>query len=256
MKIDIFGAVFLDRYIYEGNEGIQIKETLGGSGLNIALGLHLLGHDVKFYGNIGNDQNQINLLKQLNSYGLSTENICIKDGVTGLFIAKNDEVNSVARGVNSETLTIDRNSLRGEYAVITTELNKDSLKQIVSYKWRQIFLDVGPRPNIITDISLPENIIKIGNQKENKIIPCHVKKLGPKGANWGDTRVLGSNELLPYTIGAGDLFDTLLIDGFLRGKGKDEMLKLAVELAEESCKIPGGFKIMNVIDEYKKALFI
>lgn len=256
MKIDVLGAVFLDKYIYEENDGTQIIESIGGSGLNIALGLHLIGHDVNFYGNIGSDEAGINIVNKLNSYGFLRENISTKDGPTGLFIAKNDKVCSVERGVNAESLIIDRNSLRSECVVATTEISQDSLKKIVSYKWKQIFLDVGPRPNILADISLSKNIIKIGNLKEDKIIPCHVKKLGPRGAMWGNDIAQGNNDLLPYTIGAGDLFDTLLIDGILRGREKKEVLKLAVELAEESCKVPGGFKLKNVIDRYKKiALF-
>ncbi len=254
MKIDVFGAIFLDKYLYEDDSGIYREEAVGGSGLSIALGLHLLGHDVSFYGNIGNDERGLKVMSKLNSYGFPRENICIMNGITGLFVARNDVVSKVERGVNAFPLGSDIDSLRGEFAVITTELNKESLKKIVSNKWKQMFLDVGPRPSILKEVSLPKDIIKIGNFKESKVVSCHIEKLGPDGARWSDIRVSGNNKVLPYTIGAGDLFDTLLIHGVLRGREKNEVLRLAVELAEESCKIPGGFKLKNVIDKYQKYL--
>lgn len=242
MKIDVFGAIFLDRYIYEEGGNTQMVESIGGSGLSIALGLHLLGHDVKFYGNIGHDDRKIKIFNLLKKNYFQVDNISIKSGVTGLFTAKNDKVTMVERGVNAELLTINVEELRNEYAVVTTELNKSSLQRILSYNWEKIFLDVGPRPHILEDIILPDNVIKIGNAKEDEKSPCHIVKLGPNGAKWGNTLVAGNNISLPYTIGAGDLFDTILIDSILKEKDRRTALNLAVGYAEECCKIKGGFK--------------
>ncbi|WP_432666270.1 PfkB family carbohydrate kinase [Wukongibacter baidiensis] len=249
MKIDVFGAIFLDRYIYEEEDSTQVVESIGGSGLSIALGLHLLGHDVRFYGNIGQDERKDKILNELENNCFPIEGISIKSGVTGLFTAKNDKLESVERGVNAEELTIDMELLSGECAVITTELNKISLQRILSLSWEKIFLDIGPRPHMLDDIILPENIIKIGNSKENEKSSCHIVKLGPYGAKWGNTVVGGSNESLPYTIGAGDLFDTILIDSTLRDKDKRKALELAVKYAEESCKMQGGFKFEKLKDK-------
>lgn len=242
MKIDVFGAIFLDRYIYEEGDSTQVVESIGGSGLSIALGLHLLGHDVRFYGNIGQDERRNKILNELEYNCFPAENISTKSGATGVFTAKNDKVASVERGVNAEQLTINMESLRGECSVVTTELNKTSLQQILYCNWESIFLDVGPRPHILEDIILPENVIKIGNSIENEKIPCHIVKLGPNGAKWGNTVVDGNNNSLPYTIGAGDLFDTILIDNILKGKERRSALRFAVEHAEKCCKIKGGFK--------------
>lgn len=243
MKIDVFGAVFLDRYIYEECDETRIVESIGGSGLSIALGLHLLGHDVKFYGNIGQDDRKIKIFNILEENYFEAESIAVKRGVTGLFIAKNDKVTSVERGVNAEPLTINEELLRRECAVVTTELNTISLQKILSFNWKKIFLDVGPRPHILEGIILPDNVTKIGNAEENEKSPCNIVKLGQNGAKWGNITVDGNNISLPYTIGAGDLFDTILIDGILSKKDRRTALKLAVECAEESCKIKGGFKI-------------
>lgn len=246
MKIDVFGAVFLDRYIYKDDYNTEIIESIGGSGLGIALGLHILGYDVYFRGNIGKDVRQTKILNKLKAYNLRLENIAIKEGETGLFIAQNDKVLSVKRGVNAEGLDINIDSLSGDYAVITTELNKTSIQQILDYKWKKILLDVGPRPHILKDIRLPDNVIKVGNALENNIIPCDIVKLGPGGAKWGNITVEGNNTSLPYTIGAGDLFDTFLMHGLIKGTEKQEVLRLAVKFAEESCKIKGGFKLEKI----------
>lgn len=251
MKIDVFGAVFLDRYIYDQEFNTEIIESIGGSGLSIALGLHIFGHDVRFYGNIGNDDRKDKIFNILKDYKFPVDTITIKDGVTGLFIAKNDKVFSVERGVNDEPITIEDDILHGEYAIITTEINKSSIQRILEYKWKKIFLDVGPRPFILKDIQLSQDMIKIGNSLENKIISCNIVKLGSHGAKWGNIVISGNNILLPYTIGAGDLFDTILIDNLLKGIYKKEALKRAVELAEISCTKIGGFKIDKIKHEIK-----
>lgn len=249
MGISVFGAVFLDRYIYEEHGSTEIIESIGGSGLNIALGLHLLGHDVEFYSNMGDDKRKNKVLNKLKPYNFPIENIHIREGLTGLFTTKNDKVLSVERGVNAEPLTVNMDSLGGECAVITTELNKTSIQRLLTHRWKRVFLDVGPRPHILKDICLPQNIIKIGNALENEISPCHIVKLGPKGAKWEDIVVKGNNASLPYTIGAGDLFDTILIDSFLKGMAKKEALKRALRLAEIGCMKKGGFKLVKIQDE-------
>lgn len=246
MKIDVFGAVFLDKYIYEVHDSIEEVESIGGSGLNIALGLHLLGWNVKFYGNIGRDERGSRVLKELEHYGFPMESIFIKDGITGLFVAKNDKVLSVEREVNAKPLNINMDLLGGECAVITTELNRMTIEKILSYRWEKIFIDIGPRPHILEDIYLPRNVIKIGNAKEDRVHPCHVVKLGLYGAKWGDILAEGSNKSLPYTIGAGDLFDTILIHNILKGRDRKTALSLAVEYAERGCKIKGGFKLEKI----------
>lgn len=246
MKIDVFGAVFLDRYIYKDDNNTEMIESIGGSGLAIALGLHILGHDVYFRGNIGKDVRQTKLLNKLKAYNFRLENIEIKEGETGLFVAENDKVLSVKRGVNAEDLDMNSDSLSGDYAVITTELNQTSIQKILDLKWEKIVLDVGPRPYILKDIQLPDNVIKIGNASENNIIPCDIVKLGTGGAKWGNITATGNNISLPYTIGAGDLFDTILIHGLMKGIEKEEILNSAVKFSEESCKIKGGFKLEKI----------
>jgi len=242
MDIDVFGAVFIDEYVYED----ETIESIGGSGLNIALGLYLLGHRVNFHGNIGNDKRRIKILRELEDCGFPIGNISVKNGSTGLFTARNDKVLSVERGVNAEPLSIDADSLSGECAVLTTEIHEASLEKILAQKWRRIFLDVGPRPHILKDIQLPDNAIKIGNACENEIIDCDIVKLGRHGAKWGNLVAKGNNALLPYTIGAGDLFDTILIHNILKDKDSGVALSLAVEYAEKSCSIKGGYKFQRI----------
>lgn len=247
MKIDVFGAVFLDMYLYGERFKSEIIESIGGSGLNVAFGLHLLGNDVYFHGNIGDDDRKSYIFNILDKYKFPKENILVEKGKTGLFIAKDDNVISMERGVNELRLGFDVSNIHGEYAFLTTELDKESIERILSLNWKKIFIDVGPRPFILKDIKLPENVIKIGNKDETDIIDCDIIKLGPSGAKWDEVFIEGDKKIYPYTIGAGDLFDSILIDSLTKGKSKEESLEKAVKYSEISCSIKGGCKILNII---------
>ncbi len=244
MKIDVFGAILIDQCIDDKGE---TTESIGGSGLNIARGLHLLGHDVQYISNIGNDVYKDTVFKTLELSSFPTQSITIRQGKTGLFISQNNQMKSVERGVNALPLTLDTGLLRNECAIITTEIHESSLEKILSFNWKNIFLDIGPRPQILDNLSLPQNCVTIGNVEENKIKTSQIVKLGPKGANWNDIKVPGSNMPLPYTVGAGDLFDTILIDNILKGKSKKTALSSAVEHAEKGCYIKNTFKLEGLI---------
>lgn len=242
--INVFGAVFLDIYI-DKNKKTEIIESIGGSGLNIALALHLLGNKVNFYGNIGDDERKWFIFDRLNKHKFPINNICINNGKTGLFIAQNDEVIAVERGVNDKALRLKE--LNGDYAIITTEIDLTSIKNILKYSWKKIFIDVGPRPFILKDIDLPKEVIKIGNEKENKIIKCDITKLGKNGCKWDDIYIPGNKNKYPYTIGCGDLFDAFLIHNLLKGNSKINSLKEAVYISEKSSKIKYGNKIETIL---------
>lgn len=244
MKIDVFGAILIDEYIDDAGKK---TESIGGSGLNIARGLHLLGHDIRYFSNIGSDEKKDTILKELKNNNFSIEGISIKQGMTGVFTSQNDKMIAVDRGVNAMPLTIDTSLLRNECAIITTELQESSLEKILSYPWRQIFLDIGPRPYILSTIPLPKNCITLGNILESKKFPCQIVKLGPAGAKWDNIVVKGNNTPLPYTIGAGDVFDTILIDNILNGKDRKTSLETALEYAEKSCNIQNSFKLAYIV---------
>lgn len=248
MNINVFGAIFLDIYIYGNRFDSEVMESIGGSGLSIALGLHTLGHEIRFYGNIGNDERKTFIFNNLKKYEFSTKDIKVHEGKTGLFISKEDKVLAVERGVNDNLVSINIDNgknFKEEYAVITTELNKESIEKILSYSWKGVFLDIGPRPQLAKDLNLPQNTIVMGTYEENEVVDCDIIKLGSKGAKWGDSFIEGNKEKLPYTIGAGDLFDTILIHNILSNNKKDA-LRQAVTLAEKACTMKGGFKISKL----------
>lgn len=244
MKIDVFGAILIDQCIDARGE---LTESIGGSGLNIARGLHLLGHDVQYISNIGNDVHKDTVLKALELSNFPIQGIAARQGKTGLFLSQNNQVKSVERGVNALPLILDTSLLRNECSIITTEIHETSLEKILSYNWKSIFLDIGPRPQILNNLPLPQNCVTIGNIKENKIKTSQIVKSGPKGANWNEIEVKGSNMPLPYTVGAGDLFDTILIDNILKGKSKQTALRSAVEYAEKGCYINNTFKLEDIV---------
>ncbi|BEP28550.1 PfkB family carbohydrate kinase [Helicovermis profundi] len=247
MDIDVLGAIFVDTYIYDTSKGKEIIETIGGSGLTIALGLHLLGHNVNFFGNIGNDEKGKYILEELKTYDFDTKNISIINGYTGSFIAKNDKMFSVKRGVNDFSLKINSSNLRNESLVLTSEIHVESINTALNLNYKNIFFDVGPRAFLLKNINFPDNIIKIGNINEHTLTKCNIIKLGEKGAKWDDLFINGNTTKLNYTIGAGDLFDTILIDNYLNGVNKIESLRKATNYAEKSCSLKGGFKIINFI---------
>lgn len=247
LQIDIFGGIFIDVYKYKEKDKFQVIESIGGSGLNIALGLHILGHKVRLHGNIGNDNRGKIIIKKLKSYKLSVKHIHVKKGYTGIFISKDDKVSKIFRGVND--LKIDYKKYEEKNVVIlTTEINDNSINEVVNDNWKQIFIDVGPRPNIIKNMNFVRNIVKIGNHIESNMYPCDIIKQGPQGASWNSYSVKGNEIKYFHTIGAGDLFDAILIHNYLLGKGKEEALHNAVEISQDSCKIKGGFesKVMSL----------
>lgn len=250
MYIDVFGGIFLDLYKYKKGDSFKIIESIGGSGLNIALGLHILGHRVRFHGNIGDDNRGKRIIKRLKKYKLPIEDINVKKGYTGIFISKNNRVARVYRGVNNMKVNFTTYK-KSNMAILTTEIGYDSICDIINNKWEKTFFDIGPRPNIIEDKNKFNDIIKIGNHVENKVIKCNIVKKGSQGARWDDYYVMGNRIKYSHTIGAGDLFDTILIHSYLAGSGREKALNNAVEVSQKSCRIKGGFesKIMALASQ-------
>jgi len=238
LKIHVLGGVFLDRYTWEDGETL---ESIGGSGLNMALGLHLLGYDVAFYGNIGKDKRGETLIKKLEAYNFPTNNLSLLDGYTGMFTCKNDKVISVYRGVNEIDVRIPDSNTE-DLLIITTEINKSFLARVLGRMNNKTILDVGPRPWILKGINIPEKVIRIGNEEENEIVKCHIVKAGPKGVFGSGIYLRGDGKKYRYTKAAGDFFNTIFIDSMLRGRGIRKSLKRALSLSQKACKIKGGYE--------------
>jgi len=258
MDVAVFGGTFWDVFIY-GNRPheVEILELPGGSGLNIAFGLHKLGYSVHFFSNIGNDWRGKELLKQLSENGLSTNGLTIKEGKTGYHIALNDTPIGVDRGVNRLNVEFDDDTLKNaDIVVINSEIPVESIYKICSKAEKLCFIDLGPRFVIDTD-KLKElskaKLIFIGNEKECIKKNCDIIKMGSKGASWEEITVEGDLQNYPYKVGAGDVFDVILIDSFLKGLDRRTCLKRAVSIAQIAAKeIKGAFSKMMTLDSLRE----
>ncbi|OQY10467.1 MAG: hypothetical protein B6I29_01320 [Marinitoga sp. 4572_148] len=159
MKIDVYGAIFYDIYIY-GNKPheSQMIEVPGGSGFNIAYLLHKLGH-------IGNDFKG-DFLKKI----IPFENIELKEGKTAIFISKNDIPVGVERRINDSVFAnLNKTS---EIAIITTEISRNEIKRIEKLNYDQVFFDIGPRPYISKNLF--KDAFVIGTHEECKFRKCDI----------------------------------------------------------------------------------
>lgn len=226
MNIAVFGGTLWDIFIYgDRPHGAEIMELPGGSGLNIAFGLHRLGHNVSFFSNIGNDWRGKELIKQLSKHNFPIAGLIEREGKTGYHIALNDRPIGVDRGVNRLMLEYNTDILKNaDVVMVNSEIPVESVYDICSKAERLCFVDLGPRFVIDTcrlkKISKAE-LILIGNEKERGEEDCDVIKMRAKGASWKGIIVRGDLQDYPYKVGAGDIFDVVLIDNFLKGLNKN-----------------------------------
>ncbi len=252
-KIVVFGGTFLDVFIYGDNpHDTKIIESPGGSGLSIAFGLFRLGFDVEFISNIGNDWKGKEILSQLREYKFNIHGINVLEERTGYHISKEDVAVAVDRGVNKLPLRITKDSVgRADIVIINTEIALCSFKEICSSFTGRIFIDMGPLFNIRrADININNNAeaIFIGNHDLGEIEDFDIIKKGPMGATWNEIQVKGNGKKYPYTVGAGDVFDVVLIASLLKGKTRRESLLNAVKISQDMTKdIKGAFnKVLNL----------
>ncbi len=256
IKIAVIGGIFWDIYIYgDQPHSAEILEMCGGSGLNIAFGLKMMGFDVSLFSNIGDDYRASLIISELENLGFDTQHIKKTAGATGFHIAFNEKPIAVNRGVNKLPVQIDEDQLKAfDCLVINTEVPPESVyKSIDLSKGKRIFLDIGPLANLTKDIKkMADNLIVIGNLKESEKIECDVIKLGPKGARWGEIFVSADGIDYPYKIGAGDVFDVVLISQILFGTDKIQTLQKAVRISQNAAKsIKGAFSKIKSLSDIK-----
>jgi len=229
LKIAIFGGTFWDIFLFgEDPHKTIIRESPGGSGLNVAYGLFLLGHRVDFYSNVGEDFRGKHLMDELKRSGFDVSHMSILHGKTGLFIARNGRPLAVEIGVNRENIAVPPTMDDYDLVFATGEVPKKTLKTVCE-RGHNVVIDIGPRAKI--DTSGLKALI-IGNEKECSRTRCDVVKMGPEGARWGDIHVPGNGKSFFYPIGLGDLFDVVLIHELLKGRSRREALEKAVECSQ------------------------
>ncbi|MFO7881266.1 MAG: PfkB family carbohydrate kinase [Kosmotogaceae bacterium] len=252
-KIVVFGGTFLDVFIYgDDPHDARIIESPGGSGLNIAFGLFRLGFDVEFISNIGNDWKGKEILSRLRNYKFNIHGMNVLKERTGYHISKEDKPIAVDRGVNKLPLRIKEDSVeRADIVIINTEIALHSFKEICSSFTGKLFIDMGPLFNIRrADININKNAdaIFIGNHDLGEIEEFDIIKKGSGGASWNEIQIEGDRKEYPYRVGAGDVFDVVLITSLLMGKTERESLEYAVMISQDMTKeIKGAFnKVLNL----------
>ncbi|KAF2955917.1 carbohydrate kinase [Marinitoga sp. 38H-ov] len=237
MKIDVYGAVFYDIYIFgEKPHESEILEMPGGSAFNIAYLLYNLGHEVNLNSFLGYDYRG-DILNKL----IPFKNLDRKNEKTAIFISKNEIPIAVERKINDcEFIKLEKKS---DIAIITTELSKKELKKIEKLNYDFIFFDIGPRPYISKDIF--NNAFVIGNEKECEYRNCDIVKIGIKGVEYKNKIFESNNKEAKYKIGLGDIFDGFFIHFYLKFNNIELAIKEAIKEVEKVLIIPGAYNKIN-----------
>lgn len=251
MVIHIFGRIFMDLFIYgEKVHECKIIETPGGSGLNASLGFSLLGMKTYLHAVYGTDHFSEAIESVIHYYGVQTKYVHQQDEPTNRFVSKNGE--ALAASVKpGPVFKIPTQSSKDDYCLIfATETNQETLEKVLNISWKRLFIDLGPKYSHHLFSNTANDAIIIGNEKEAVKNSCDVIKLGKNGAKWHEISVRGNGETLPYTTGAGDLFDVVFVYNFLKGTSRHETLKEAVHLSQKACMIPGSSKKVELLRDF------
>ncbi|KLO23813.1 hypothetical protein X275_01615 [Marinitoga sp. 1197] len=242
MKIDIYGALFYDMYIFgEKVHEVKIFEMPGGSGFNIAYTLYKLGHNVKFNSFIGYDRRG----KHLRSI-IPFKNLEEKKKNTALFISKNEIPVAIERSIND--CNFKELKKEADIAIITTELSLKTLEKINKLNYQHIFLDIGPRPFILKQaISIFNNAFIIGNEQECRFKKCNLTKLGMKGILYNNKKYKSNGKKAMYSTGLGDIFDALFIHYLFETKSYEKAIINSIKKTEKVLDIPGPYNKINHI---------
>jgi len=253
MRIHVFGRTFMDLFIYgEQVHHAMIVETPGGSALNAACGLSLLGHNAVLHGTVGTDHHGSRIVQTVNQYGVNTQYLRQIAGSSNRFIARNDRAIAVQLGAGSDKEVVaDMKDVQEDFCLIfATEISLEAIQALVNKPFKGLFIDLGPKySQRLFPLPVYEGLI-LGNETEAQNNPCDVIKLGEKGAKWHEVDVPGNEKRLPYTIGAGDLFDVVVVDGVIKQKDPQNILREAVALSQKACLIPGSSTKIEILRDY------
>src|SRR6056297_1995806 len=223
MTIHVFGRIFMDLFIYGKRvHNSKIIETPGGSAFNASLGFSLLGLNTYIHASYGNDSKGKQIREVIEQYGVQTQYLIKQTEPTNRFVSKNGQ--PIAASVATECpFEYPSKKSEEDYCLLfATEVSQEMLERVITIPWKGLFIDLGPK---YAHNRFPYKIDKatiIGNEPEAENNPCDVIKMGKNGARWHDVNVPGNGQSLPYTTGAGDLFDVIVIYYTLMGKTPSE----------------------------------
>ncbi|MFP4460794.1 MAG: PfkB family carbohydrate kinase [Thermotogota bacterium] len=251
MTIHVFGRVFMDLFIYgEKIHNCKIVETPGGSALNASLGFSVLGLPTFIHAAYGRDHNGEFIRKMIDEYGVKTDYLLCQSEPTNRFISKNGK--AIAASVASNPLfEIPETIGKDDYCLLfATETGQETVRRVLTIPWKGLFIDLGPKYTYNRFSYKPDKATIIGNEVEAENNFCDVVKMGKKGARWHEDFVPGNGKDLPFTTGAGDLFDVVFIYNIITGKTVTETLKEAISLAQKACMIPGSSTKIQILRDF------
>ena len=239
LNIDILGGLFRDFIFYGDNiHADEVLELPGGTGFNVYKGLTDLGINVIFHGSFGDDWP----FEKIGRH---------KDGKSGIFVSHNEkEALSVYRGVN---LLTEFEKPISNVLFASLECGGKIFEKYATYiKNRGGFVFLDPSPIFewkssfvgLVDLLLPnksefEAITRVNKSLKQPII---FEKMGNKGG-----RVIAENvfEIPPerignYPLSCGDVFDTIVIWGTLKGLHKNDILQYAVNTSGQAAMFKGS----------------
>ena len=227
----ILGGIFWDQIFYGKSPHYEeFIECPGGSALNVAVALRLLGHEVMLIGNVGNDHRGDNILNFLRKIGVVF--LGERKGKTGIFVSANEtKVLGVYRGANIEEFTLD--IPEANLYFLTLEMGLKNFEKIEKkLKGKKLVVDAFP----LKSFDFDKNIFVIANEGFQG--RADVLKLGEKGAVW-ENIFEGVREKGNFPLATGDAFDAVIIDGILKGMDEKTILKKAVRMAEMVSRVKG-----------------
>ncbi|MBS4540059.1 winged helix-turn-helix transcriptional regulator [Clostridium sp. D2Q-11] len=175
-NIDLQGFSYENLIPKDSNPG-EIKLSVGGVGRNIAENLSLLGMKVNFISAVGNDIYGKKILNELQSSGISTNNILVTEQYpTSTYLSILDSEGDMNVAISSmeifNEITIDllrekSNTIKNSKGIILdTNLPKETLEYIVNhYGEKDIFIDT---VSTTKSLKIKEIIDKFHTIKPNK----------------------------------------------------------------------------------------
>jgi len=251
MIIHVFGRIFMDLFIFgEKVHNSKIVETPGGSALNASLGFSLLGMKTYLHASYGTDHLNETIESVIHKYNVQTQYLIQKNEPTNRFVSKNGTPLAVSVAPEPPFKLLPETAEEDYCLLFATETNRDTLERVLTVPWKGLFIDLGPKFVHNPFVYKIDHAIIIGNEKEAQKNNCDVIKLGKNGARWHEISVPGNGKALPYTTGAGDLFDVVFIYNFLKETPPIETLEEAVHLSQKACMIPGSSTKVELLRDF------
>ena len=260
----------LDHFPRRGEElyGVGIHHNPGGKGGNQAIAASFYSGDVKLLSSVGIGAFSKDIIENLKSFNVNTENIKRVDVHTGTTIhmtsqGQREIINSSGANdyINEEDISLFlSDAKKGDIFITQLELPMVTIKYAISFakaKGMTIILNPAPASTEITDILYDVNYL-IPNEEEYKIITGGtldlsqaslsmpnlntIVTLGSDGVYWIDKDLRFSALEVDKAIdsrGAGDAFIGAFAAMLAEGKEVTYAIAFARTVASLSCQVRG-----------------